>query len=128
MANLFQSLAGNFEGIVQYNKDAREFEGGDNSVTIDTLCDTMTDPSDDRSPLERFAAVNEILLNATKQPCLDYDYDAFINSLREIEFNSTEGAGGRQWTYQTCVEFGYYQSSDLKDQPFGSLFPVELSS
>ncbi|KAL3198986.1 hypothetical protein MRX96_044186, partial [Rhipicephalus microplus] len=26
MANLFQSLAGNFEGIVQYNKDAREFE------------------------------------------------------------------------------------------------------
>ncbi|KAK8788222.1 hypothetical protein V5799_022004 [Amblyomma americanum] len=126
MANLFQSLAGNFEGIVQYNKDAREFEGGDNSVTIDTLCDTMTDPSDDRSPLERFAAVNEILLNATKQPCLDYDYDAFINSLREIEFNSTEGAGGRQWTYQTCVEFGYYQSSDLKDQPFGSLFPVEF--
>ncbi|KAH8041209.1 hypothetical protein HPB51_013869 [Rhipicephalus microplus] len=160
MANLFQSLAGNFEGIVQYNKDAREFEarrriksrlrrlhsdgggnvvepcaqiwvhvkepqGGDNTVTIDTLCDAMTDPNDDRTPLERFALVNEILLNATKQECLDYDYDAFINSLREIQFNSTEGAGGRQWTYQTCVEFGYYQSSDLKDQPFGSLFPVE---
>uniref|UniRef100_A0A224Z7T1 Thymus specific serine protease n=1 Tax=Rhipicephalus zambeziensis TaxID=60191 RepID=A0A224Z7T1_9ACAR len=126
MANLFQSLAGNFEGIVQYNKDAREFEGGDNAVTIDTLCDAMTDPNDDRTPLERFALVNQILLNATKQECLDYDYDAFINSLREIQFNSTEGAGGRQWTYQTCVEFGYYQSSDLKDQPFGSLFPVEF--
>ena len=33
---------------------------------------------------------------------------------------------GRQWFYQTCTEFGYYQSSDLKDQPFGSQFPIEF--
>lgn len=34
---------------------------------------------------------------------------------------------GRQWTYQTCVEFGFFQSSDLKDrQPFGDYFPVEF--
>ena len=26
---------------------------------------------------------------------------------------------GRQWFYQTCTEFGYYQTSDLKEQPFG---------
>ncbi|XP_040063933.1 putative serine protease K12H4.7 [Ixodes scapularis] len=126
VANFFQSLAGNFEGIVQYNKDAREFEGGNGSITIDTLCDKMTDPHDQLSPLEKFAAVNSLLLNATGQKCLDYDYDTFINSMREIEFNSTQGAGGRQWTYQTCVEFGYFQSSDLRNQPFGSLFPVEF--
>lgn len=34
---------------------------------------------------------------------------------------------GRQWTYQTCTEFGYYQSSDLADQPFGKRFPIEFS-
>ena len=33
---------------------------------------------------------------------------------------------GRQWTYQTCVEFGFFQSSDLKSQPFGPYFPVEF--
>ena len=33
---------------------------------------------------------------------------------------------GRQWTYQTCVEFGFFQSSDLKSQPFGQYFPVDF--
>ena len=34
---------------------------------------------------------------------------------------------GRQWLYQTCTEFGYYQSSELVRQPFGRRFPVEFS-
>ena len=33
---------------------------------------------------------------------------------------------GRQWTYQTCTEFGYYQTSDSKGQPFGFKFPLEF--
>lgn len=33
---------------------------------------------------------------------------------------------GRQWTYQTCTEFGYFQTSDSKNQPFGSYFPLEF--
>jgi hypothetical protein len=28
---------------------------------------------------------------------------------------------------QTCIEFGYYQSSDSTNQPFGNLFPVSFS-
>ena len=31
---------------------------------------------------------------------------------------------GRQWLYQTCTEFGYYQSTDSKQQVFGTLFPL----
>ncbi|CAN7942793.1 unnamed protein product, partial [Ixodes hexagonus] len=108
MANLFQSLAGNFEGIVQYNKDARVSESGTGNITIDTLCDKMTDPHDQLSPLEKFAAVNSLLLNVTDQKCLDYDYDSFINSLREIEFNSTEGAGGKPTQRELhCVSYHY---------------------
>lgn len=33
---------------------------------------------------------------------------------------------GRMWFYQTCNEFGYYQTSDSKNQPFGSLFPLSF--
>lgn len=33
---------------------------------------------------------------------------------------------GRQWTYQTCTEFGFYQTSDSTKQPFGNLFPLKL--
>lgn len=36
--------------------------------------------------------------------------------------------GSRQWVWQTCNEFGYYQSSDGNKQPFGTGFPVEFST
>lgn len=29
-----------------------------------------------------------------------------------------------QWTYQTCNEFGFYQTSDKKDRIFGDRFPL----
>eukprot|EP00123_Amoebidium_parasiticum_P015992 comp23234_c0_seq3/m.37911 comp23234_c0_seq3/g.37911 ORF comp23234_c0_seq3/g.37911 comp23234_c0_seq3/m.37911 type:complete len:140 (-) comp23234_c0_seq3:652-1071(-) len=34
----------------------------------------------------------------------------------------------RAWTWQTCNEFGYFQTTDSDDskQPFGHLFPVTL--
>ena len=30
----------------------------------------------------------------------------------------------RQWYYQTCTEFGYYQTTDSPSQPFGSLMTL----
>ena len=30
----------------------------------------------------------------------------------------------RPWFYQTCTEFGWYQSSSQKSHPFGSTFPL----
>jgi len=35
---------------------------------------------------------------------------------------------GRQWMYQTCTEFGYYQTSDDDHQPFGPHFPLKWVS
>lgn len=32
----------------------------------------------------------------------------------------------RQWFYQTCTEYGWYQSSGSKLQPFGTKFPADL--
>uniref|UniRef100_A0A6P7GZ69 Serine protease K12H4.7 n=1 Tax=Diabrotica virgifera virgifera TaxID=50390 RepID=A0A6P7GZ69_DIAVI len=34
---------------------------------------------------------------------------------------------GRQWTYQTCTEFGYYQTSSYKPHIFGTRFPLSFS-
>lgn len=33
---------------------------------------------------------------------------------------------GRLWTYQTCTEFGFFQSSDYPSQPFGNYFPSDF--
>lgn len=31
-----------------------------------------------------------------------------------------------QWTYQTCNEFGFYQTSDKKEKIFGDRFPLDF--
>lgn len=91
LANLFETLAGNFEGVVQYNKDNRDFKGS--NITIDILCDMMTDPSLG-SPLARYAAVNDVLLDATGDKCLDFKYDKFLKDMRSTNWNSSASAGG----------------------------------
>ena len=32
----------------------------------------------------------------------------------------------RQWIYQTCTEFGWYQTSNQEGHPYGSGFPLEF--
>lgn len=39
-------------------------------------------------------------------------YDGYINGLKEPSL-------GRSWTFQTCFEFGYYQTSQFEN----SIFP-----
>ncbi len=34
----------------------------------------------------------------------------------------------RQWFYQTCTEFGYFQTTDSPAQPFGYLVTLDLST
>jgi len=118
-----ETLAGNFGGVVQYNGDNRAFEGAvDVNVTIPVVCGLMNQPGVD--PLQAYANVNSLLLNTYSEPCLDYSYMDAVNSLQNT---SVVNSGGRQWTYQTCTEFGYFQSSDSTNQPFGSGFPLSFA-
>ena len=58
--------------------------------------------------------------------CLDYTYQSFLDMLGNPDWDS-DGVGFRQWIYQTCTEFGWYQSSDQPDHPYGTKFPLEFS-
>ena len=75
--------------------------------------------------LTRYAAVNDIILETYSQKCLDASYKSLIDELRKTSWNDSASVGGRQWTYQTCVEFGYFQSTDSDQQPFGPTVPAE---
>ena len=55
--------------------------------------------------------------------CSYYNYQEFLDYLELIEY----GSGYRQWIYQTCTEFGWYQSSDQPGHPYGTKFPVDFS-
>ncbi|XP_067948352.1 putative serine protease K12H4.7 [Watersipora subatra] len=123
IANLVSSLAGNFEGVVQYNRDNRAFEGGVGAnITVDTLCAFMNDSS--KTPLENYARVSSFMLETYSQKCLDYKFSNVIDDLSNTSWAGSAAEGGRQWTYQTCTEFGYYQTSAYDQQPFGDFFPL----
>lgn len=126
ISNFAQSAAGNFMGVVQYNKDNRKFEGAvGTNVTIDVLCKIMSNDSIDE--ISRYAQVNSLMLDTYGEKCLDVNYADMIEDLRKTSWSSSAAEGGRQWTYQTCTEFGFYQTSDSTKQPFGNLFPLKVS-
>ena len=52
------------------------------------------------------------------EKCLDINYVNMVKELRQTSWSSIGGVGARQWTYQTCTEFGWYQSSDQPKHPF----------
>ena len=128
VSTLMQNLADLFNGVVQYNEDNFGFRGGSKlaNITINTLCDIMND-ADTGSPLDRLAAVNDLMMDAYDETCLDFSYDNMIAAMRDTSFSSANNTGMRQWIYQTCTEFGWYQSSDADDQPFGHHMPLSYS-
>ena len=42
----------------------------------------------------------------------------------QVEYGDTDGS--RQWLYQTCTEFGWYQTSDQPEHPYSSKFPIDV--
>ncbi len=133
-SNFMATLAGNIDGVVQYNRDNRAFEGAATAPTVSDVCNVLAQGNTaerDQTPppsdsYARYVALNSFLMNATGMPCLDVSYDGMVAEMRNTSMASTAAEGGRQWVYQTCVEFGYYQTTDAgaEQQPFGTRFPL----
>ncbi|XP_020492543.1 thymus-specific serine protease [Labrus bergylta] len=122
-AYLLETLAGNFMDVVQYNEDNRAFEGvvGTN-VTIKVLCGVMGDTSLG-DPYARYAAVSRLMMDTFSIKCLDASFDNYLRDMTNTSWEGAAAGGGRQWVYQTCTEFGFYQSTDSPNQPFSG-FPL----
>ena len=61
------------------------------------------------------------------ESCLNYTYQSMLDDLAQTEWDKAVQVGGRQWIYQTCTEFGWYQTSDQPKHPYGSRFPLKDS-
>jgi len=121
ISNLYEGLASDFAGVVQYNKDNRD----NNHVSIDDVCDLMCNQTIG-PPVTRLAAVNSLLLKESEQKCLDFKYDKMVNEMKNVSWDSEVANGMRQWTYQTCTEFGFYQTSDKSGSVFGDKFNADF--
>lgn len=119
LATLFETLSDMIARVVQYNKDNR---GSDPyKVTIDTICDVLTNETLG-TPIQRYAALSK-QLNLQNSECLDYSYSEMVKELQSTKYDTTED--GRQWIYQTCTEFGFYQTSEKPSSLFGPTFNLK---
>jgi serine protease 16 len=96
------NIASIIQGIVQYNNE----EPGLNIAQVCQIFDNAGEPLDNLATL-----VGLYLQQTQGGGCLDNSYDDFIAQISNV--TADPGAGGvgiRQWTLQTCAQFGYYQT------------------
>ena len=70
--SFMELLIDNLAGIVQYNGRYEE--------DIFSICAIMTDESL-TDPVDRLAAVNDIMLEMSGEECVDHTYQAFLQDL-----------------------------------------------
>uniref|UniRef100_A0A1I8PJZ8 Serine protease K12H4.7 n=1 Tax=Stomoxys calcitrans TaxID=35570 RepID=A0A1I8PJZ8_STOCA len=107
--SLFGSISNIFAGIVQYQKE------GD----VPFYCNYIMSFEDD------LTAIASFWLFALGNPngCVDVTYKGTL----EYYLDSSYAMGAsRPWYFQTCNEYGWYQSSSSPNQPFGKSFPHTL--
>ncbi|XP_037044551.1 putative serine protease K12H4.7 [Bradysia coprophila] len=117
---MFYSLSELLAGLVQ----------GHRSGDIEGFCETLLDPAyPDESDLDAFVRwYTRRVFGSNPSPgdCVDFTFDNDV----EIHRNATWGSPAtssamRQWFFQTCNEFGWFETSASRFQPFGSRFPAE---
>ena len=118
--SFFQDVGGSFSGIVQYHSEY--------SQDIQSQCNLLLNNSVSND-LEAFAKWWWYPTDPTEgDQCYDHRYFNFVYFFNGTEWNDLGALFEiRQWLYQTCAEFGWYQTSGSDDILFGSGFPVDLS-
>lgn len=110
--NFFSTITDEFAGLIQYHR------AGD----LDKACEVIMDPEFILNPIGGVA--KWVTSNFDPNSCIDTSYEGFIEKYKNPAFGNDIM---RQWIYQTCNEFGWYQSSTSSNQIFGTMFPVNLN-
>ncbi|XP_067306163.1 thymus-specific serine protease [Pseudorasbora parva] len=115
---LLQSLADIFMGTVQYNEEGVAF-------TIAELCNVMTNKSEayeqKEEAYDRLVKIVAMYRTREKVPCLDVSRENLV-----LELSNTKAASSyRPWFYQTCTEFGFYQTCEDTRCPFSRMLTLQ---
>ena len=75
------------------------------------VCRVMTDETLGE-PLVRLAVVNDMMLEMNGEECLDHTYATFLADITQTEWATDGSFVWRPWLWQTCTEFGWYQTTN----------------
>lgn len=121
--SFFSDIAGPFSGIVQYHREA--------SQNIQRECALLVNNNitNDLEALSHWWWFHYIdPENPEEELCNDHRYQNWIYFFNGTDWDDLAAEYEiRQWYYQTCAEYGWYQSSGSDNILFGSSFPVDMS-
>lgn len=63
------------------------------NLTIDDACNILMNENIG-IPIDRLAHISNMILNASKEKCLDFRYDKMIHELRNVTWDSEGAEGG----------------------------------
>eukprot|EP00767_Chilomastix_cuspidata_P000639 gnl/Chilomastix_cuspidata/117.p1 GENE.gnl/Chilomastix_cuspidata/117~~gnl/Chilomastix_cuspidata/117.p1 ORF type:complete len:503 (+),score=185.92 gnl/Chilomastix_cuspidata/117:763-2271(+) len=106
IANFYTMITDPICGVVQY-------AAGDD---ITNMCDVMLNGGG--SAFENYVQ----FINDYYGGCFDPTYTTWIAQLTNVSKDSVDSSS-RSWFYQTCVEFGYFQTGD--NSPFSNSIDLE---
>ena len=118
LATYLASVFGNFQGTVQYNLQGRP-------PYVSDLCTAVLNAPPEK-PLQALAAATALFSpNASQPACIPSSFEKdTISPLANTSFSAAgcdrSCKSMRQWTWQTCNEFGYFQTTTIKGQPFSA--------
>jgi Serine carboxypeptidase S28 len=124
------------QGAVQYNRERAD------QLNVTDVCSILTDDSSSSVQLSsalvtqlsqttsdilssdtaaaaayaQLVSLNSAFRAAASETCLETSWSDMIGELKNATFNGESAA--RQWQYQTCNEFGWFQTASSGNQPF----------
>jgi pimeloyl-ACP methyl ester carboxylesterase len=110
--NFVASLSGPIAETVQYNDDANRRD-----YDIPVICGLLENAPDALTGLVNLWNSYNNHTGVAGQ-CTDVSYSSYIQSMQAT-------SAGRSWTWQTCIEFGYFQTGENSSLPFSKLISLE---
>ncbi|KAM4742724.1 thymus-specific serine protease [Anableps anableps] len=121
---LMQNLADIIMGSVQYNEEGV-------LMSIRELCGVMTDTTEEKKAeieaYNRLVKLSKLYRSSSEEPCLDTSHEKTVKDLLDTSHKNSRRAE-RQWTYQTCTEFGFYQTCEDTACPFSGMVTLQAQT
>ena len=113
-----EALSDAVAGVVQYSGDNN---GLGRMWDVKKMCAKIGTTGD---AYESYAAFAREFRRSQGESCTESSYQAAIKELRNTD-PTAPTAAGRSWTYQTCTEYGYYQTVESTDVPFSQRITLD---
>ncbi|XP_023586988.1 thymus-specific serine protease-like [Trichechus manatus latirostris] len=105
---------------VQANRKSNTTKRKMGEMTTDEFCEKMTNTSLG-SPYHRYASVIRTTLRNKGFSCYPASYKESVNAFSSSSLDRNTYKTAKPWLYQSCTEFGYFFTTDLKNQSFTGL-------